>query len=67
MKGCDLSDLDLADLRAACDLGNNANLIEEDAFEVLTLEGSVNSRNHTGGTAPDQVKKAIAAYRKTLG
>jgi argininosuccinate lyase len=67
MKGCDLSDLDLADLRAACDLGNNANLIEEDAFEVLTLEGSVNSRKHTGGTAPEQVKKAIAAYRKTLG
>ena len=67
MKGCDLSDLDLADLRASCDLGNNANLIEEDAFEVLTLEGSVNSRKHTGGTAPEQVKKAIAAYRKTLG
>jgi argininosuccinate lyase len=67
IKGCDLSDLDLADLRIACDLGNNANLIEEDAFEVLTLEGSVNSRKHTGGTAPEQVKKAIAAYRKTLG
>ena len=66
-KGCDLSDLSLNDLRAACDLGEKAKLIDEDAFEVLTLEGSVNSRNHTGGTAPEQVKKAIAAYRKSLG
>jgi argininosuccinate lyase len=66
-KACDLSDLSLEDLRTACNLGNNANLIEQDAFEFLTLEGSVNSRNHIGGTAPEQVKKAIAAYRKTLG
>jgi argininosuccinate lyase len=66
-QGCDLSDLSLEDLRAACGLGNKANLIEQDAFEFLTLEGSVNSRQHIGGTAPEQVKKAIAAYRKTLG
>ena len=66
-KGCDLSDLSLADLRAACDLGDKSSLIVEDAFDVLTLEGSVNSRNHTGGTAPEQVKKAIATYRKNLG
>ena len=65
-KGCDLSDLSLADLRAACDLGDQSQLINEDAFEVLTLEGSVNSRCHTGGTAPEQVKKAIATYRKNL-
>jgi argininosuccinate lyase len=66
-QGCDLSDLSLEDLRTACGLGNKANLIEQDAFEFLTLEGSVNSRQHIGGTAPEQVKKAIAAYRKTLG
>ena len=66
-KGCDLSDLSLEDLRTACGLGSNAHLIEQDAFEFLTLEGSVNSRNHIGGTAPEQVKKAIATYRKTLG
>jgi argininosuccinate lyase len=65
-KGCDLADLSLADLRAACDLGDKANLIDEDAFKVLTLEGSINSRNHVGGTAPEQVKKAIAAYRKNM-
>ena len=66
-QGCDLSDLSLEDLRTACGLGSNAHLIEQDAFEFLTLEGSVNSRKHIGGTAPEQVKKAIAAYRKTLG
>jgi argininosuccinate lyase len=65
-KGCDLSDLSLEELRNACDLGEKASFIEEDAFQVLTLEGSVNSRKHTGGTAPEQVKKAIAAYRKNL-
>jgi argininosuccinate lyase len=66
-KGCDLSDLSLEELRAACGLGNQSSLINEDAFAVLTLEGSVNSRKHTGGTAPEQVKKAIANYRKNLG
>lgn len=66
-QGCDLSDLSLEDLRITCGLGSNAHLIEQDAFEFLTLEGSVNSRNHIGGTAPEQVKKAITAYRKTLG
>jgi argininosuccinate lyase len=65
-KGCDLSDLSLEELRAACGLGNQSSLINEDAFAVLTLEGSVNSRKHTGGTAPEQVKKAIANYRKNL-
>jgi argininosuccinate lyase len=38
-------------------------LIKEDVFEVLTLEGSVASRNHTGGTAPEQVRKAAAIAR----
>jgi argininosuccinate lyase len=65
-KGCDLADLSLADLKTACNLGYKANLIGEDAFKVLTLEGSINSRNHVGGTAPEQVRKAIAAYRKNM-
>jgi argininosuccinate lyase len=41
-------------------------LIQKDVFEVLTLEGSVASRNHTGGTAPEQVRKAITAARARL-
>ena len=48
---CDLADLDLSQLKAF-----DVN-IEEDVFEVLTLEGSVNARNHIGGTAPERVKQ----------
>ncbi len=40
--------------------------ITNDVFDVLTLDGSVNSRNHIGGTAPKQVKAAIARARKVL-
>jgi argininosuccinate lyase len=59
-KGCDLADLPLADLRTF------SPLVNDDVFAVLTLEGSVGSRNHPGGTAPDQVRAAIALARKTL-
>ena len=53
----DLAELSLAQLRAFHPS------IQEDVFGVLTLEGSVSSRNHVGGTAPEQVKKAVAAAR----
>jgi len=55
--GKDLSELTLEELQQFSDK------IEADVFEVLTLEGSVESRNHIGGTAPEQVKKAIARAR----
>jgi len=42
-------------------------LIQADVFDVLTLEGSVASRNHVGGTAPSSVRAAIAAARDDLG
>jgi argininosuccinate lyase len=58
---CDLSELTLAQL------GEFSPLITEDIFAVLTLEGSLNSRNHIGGTAPQQVSNAIQRARKTLG
>ena len=32
----------------------------------VELEGSVAARNHIGGTAPEQVKKAIARLRKVI-
>jgi len=63
---CDLSDLSLADLRFACGLDQRPELIGDDVFTFLTLEGSANSRNHTGGTAPEQVRKAIELARKKL-
>ncbi|MFZ6747789.1 argininosuccinate lyase [Undibacterium sp. Ren11W] len=59
-KGCDLSDMHLDELRKF------SNLVQEDVFAVLTLEGSVAARNHVGGTAPEQVKLAIARARQQL-
>jgi argininosuccinate lyase len=59
-KGCDLSDLSLSELQKF------SPQISDDVYQVLTLEGSLASRNHIGGTAPAQVKQAIARARKTL-
>ncbi|MBI4356539.1 MAG: argininosuccinate lyase [Gammaproteobacteria bacterium] len=39
-------------------------LIEKDIFSYLTVEGSVASRGHIGGTAPEAVKKAIETAKK---
>jgi argininosuccinate lyase len=59
-KGCDLADLPLADLQGF------APLVASDVYGVLTLDGSVASRNHPGGTAPAQVRAAIDAARRAL-
>ena len=59
-RGCDLSDLKLPDLQQF------SPLIGKDVFEALTLEGSLASRSHIGGTAPARVKAAIAKARKSL-
>jgi argininosuccinate lyase len=40
--------------------------IEQDVFEVLTLEGSVNARNIIGGTAPQQVLYQIDQCRQLI-
>ncbi|SCY79850.1 argininosuccinate lyase [Nitrosospira sp. Nl5] len=58
--GRDLSALTLPELR------NFSPLIDNDIFAVLTLEGSINSRNHIGGTAPAQVRAAVSRARKSL-
>ena len=41
-------------------------LIENDVFAILSLEGSVNARNHFGGTAPNQVLTAVQTARSNL-
>jgi argininosuccinate lyase len=56
----DLADLSLEELRRF------APKIGKDVFEVLTLEGSVASRAHPGGTAPAQVRAAVRAARAAL-
>jgi argininosuccinate lyase len=59
-RGCDLSELQLPELRKFSEL------IADDVYAVLTLEGSLAARNHTGGTAPRQVEAAIAQARQYL-
>ncbi len=59
-QGKDLSELSLEELR------NFSPDIENDVFDILTLEGSLNARNHIGGTAPEQVKKAITKAKSLL-
>jgi argininosuccinate lyase len=59
-KGVDLAALAVAELRQF------SPLVGDDVHGVLTLEGSVASRDHVGGTAPSQVRAAAAAARKSL-
>ena len=35
-------------------------------FDAISLEGSLNARNHLGGTSPKQVSLAIKAGRKSI-
>ncbi|QKT03699.1 argininosuccinate lyase [Ectothiorhodospiraceae bacterium 2226] len=58
--GRDLSELPLAELREFSEA------IEQDVFEVLTLEGSVAARSHFGGTDPGQVRAAVQRARARL-
>nr|WP_173865158.1 argininosuccinate lyase [Thiohalocapsa sp. ML1] len=60
-EGRDLALLTLAELRRF------SPAIGEDVYDVLSLEGSVNARNHLGGTAPEQVRAAIARKRAARG
>jgi len=57
----DLAALSLAQLQGFSDQ------IEQDVFDVLTLDGSVAARDHMGGTAPAQVKAAVTRGREQLG
>jgi argininosuccinate lyase len=61
----DLSELSLNDLKAACHIKDDQ-MMGEDVFTFLTLKGSVDSRNHMGGTAPIRVREAIAKVRASL-
>lgn len=58
--GVDLSQLPLAVLQGF------SGLISEDVYQVLTPEGSLNARNHLGGTAPEQVHFQTARWRRLL-
>jgi argininosuccinate lyase len=59
-RGCELADLKVTELQRF------SPAIAKDALAVLTLDGSLKSRTHLGGTAPVRVKAAVAKARKTL-
>ncbi|MDG1066630.1 MAG: argininosuccinate lyase [Luminiphilus sp.] len=59
-ESCRLEDLPLSTLRGFY------SDIDDDVFEVLTLEGSVAARDHIGGTSPVQVAAAAATALKFL-
>ncbi|MEI6737263.1 MAG: argininosuccinate lyase [Pseudomonadota bacterium] len=58
--GRGLEELSLTELRAF------STLIDDDVTGVLTPEGSAAARNHVGGTAPAQVRAAVARARVRL-
>lgn len=58
--GKDLSEMSLEELQQFSDT------ITADVFDVLTLEGSVAARDHIGGTAPNQVRAAVARAKENL-
>ncbi|MBQ0715109.1 MAG: argininosuccinate lyase [Paraperlucidibaca sp.] len=58
--GKDLAEMSLAELQEF------SSDISDDVFEVLTLEGSVNARDHIGGTAPKQVRAAVLRARDRI-
>ena len=59
-QGMDLSELPLAVLQGFSDL------VADDVYQVLTPEGSLNARNHLGGTAPEQVRYQVARWKQLL-
>ncbi|MGB7988719.1 MAG: argininosuccinate lyase [Candidatus Methylophosphatis roskildensis] len=59
-RGVALAELALVELQAF------SALIGKDVFDVLTVEGSLAARDHIGGTAPAQVRAAIARARVAL-
>jgi len=59
-RGCELRDLPLADLQSL------SPAFGEDFFESLSLSSVLAMHDVKGGTAPGQVRQAIAAARKTI-
>ncbi|MGK0374791.1 MAG: argininosuccinate lyase [Arenicella sp.] len=59
-QGKPLSDLSLSELQTF------GAMIQQDVYDVLTLEGSVNARSHFGGTAPTRVSEALESAKERL-
>jgi argininosuccinate lyase len=60
-KGCELVELELSELQKF------SPAIGKDVFEVISVDGSVDSRISTGGTSQQRVEEALAAAEKLMG
>ena len=60
-KGCELGDLSLADLQAI------APEFEEDVYDAITLEATLDCHDVIGGTARARVAEALAAVEARVG
>ena len=63
---CQERDIELIELRLD-ELQKFSDLIEEDIFDVLSVEGSVNSRVSIGGTSKLRVAEALQRAEQQLG
>ena len=59
-KGKELNELSLEELKKHCEY------IEQDIYEVLSLEQTLASKNQIGGTSPERVAEALDAARESL-
>ena len=60
-RGCELMELSLEDMQKF------SAAIDKDVFEVLSVDGSVDSRISTGGTSLQRVEEALGAAEKLMG
>ena len=60
-KNCELSDLSVAELQQF------SPVISKDVFEVLSVQGSVDSRISEGGTSSQRVQEALLTAEKQMG
>jgi argininosuccinate lyase/amino-acid N-acetyltransferase len=59
-KGCALEELSIAELKTFSDV------IEEDVYDILTIESCLEKRSALGGVSPTQVKFAVEQAEKRL-
>jgi len=60
-KGCELIDLSLGEMQ------NFSVFIDKDVYEVISVDGSVQSRISIGGTSLQRVEEALRAAEKQVG
>jgi len=60
-RGCDLGDLNLDEMQRF------STAIEKDVYDVLSVDGSVQSRISTGGTSLQRVEEALRAAENQMG